>query len=120
MRALATILGLFLSATACAPVTGISVESPAPRPGVLTAADLWPFANVAQAILTLRREWFSGRPVNPDGRSAVFIDGVLTNFEVLASLPTHYVREIRYLTAQEAHTRFGIGQRAGAVMVISR
>jgi hypothetical protein len=67
--------------------------------------------------MALRPHWLSGRSGGSGNRPEVFVNGVPTpGTEVLATLRTEYIREIRYLHPREADIRFGTGRR-GAIVV---
>lgn len=51
----------------------------------------------------------------------VYVDGVRTGDpETLRRLPRDVVREIRYIDAREATTRYGTGHGAGAILVATK
>lgn len=90
---------------------------------VLTAAEIAP-ANVGTAYDAVKRL----RPAflmsmlgpSPFAERAVYLDGVrLAGFQDLQLVPAAAVREIRFLNSVDATTRFGTGNSAGALVIVT-
>lgn len=111
-----------LGIAACA--TGSGRSAPAPR-DVLLADEIQGTSAVTayDAVRQLRPEWLRRR-----GRSSiqnpraevlvVYLDGVrFGGPEALRTITIGGVREIRYLDANDATTRFGTGHAGGALLI---
>jgi hypothetical protein len=78
-----------------------------------------------EAVLRLRPEWLRTRGHRSMTQTEtvgaiVYLDGVrLGGLNALRSVRTADVREIRYLTASEATTRFGTGVSGGVIHVLT-
>jgi hypothetical protein len=86
-----------------------------------------PAANAYEAIRTLQPQWLDSRGVisaDPSARpttAIVFIDGTRAgDLEYLRGVPINTLSEIRYLTAGEASTRYGLGLDRGVIELISK
>jgi hypothetical protein len=75
-----------------------------------------------QLIRQLRPEFLSAaRARGSTDQPAVYVDGVhLGGVEVLHTLATSTIREIRRLTPPEATLRFGPGHSAGAILIVMK
>ncbi len=95
---------------------------------VLTAAELSEVSqlNALQAIELLRPGWLQSRGRvtidNPENQRirVVVNNGSAGELQDLAGIPVTDVREMRYLNAREATTRYGTGYPEGIVVVITR
>jgi hypothetical protein len=127
MRALAGILALLLVG-ACQSAPG---GGTAPRTGgsVIAQEELeaLPALTVLQAIERLRPSWLRGRVTTVRGATRaryfayVFVDRVPTgDLEVLGRMNAMDVREIRFLSASDATTRYGTGYPGGIIEVFTK
>lgn len=75
-------------------------------------------------IQSLRPQWLRVRgPVNfsDDSPIMVYMDGTrMGGPEVLRSIPTDTIEEIRYYSASQAQTRFGLDNVQGAIAIQTR
>ena len=92
--------------------------------------------NGLQAVRSLRAFWLSSRgatslrtdpsdqsitPVTKDQALVVYVDGVRRGgVGDLEQIPIEQIRELKFLPADEATTRFGAGHPLGAIEVLSR
>ena len=83
-------------------------------------------ANVLQAIKLLRPSMLRGRSGSTSDQSGsadivVYQDGVKSGGpNALEAMPTIAVREIRFMNAADATTRFGTGHPMGAILVTTK
>jgi hypothetical protein len=69
----------------------------------------------------LRTRGSSSFRVTEPVEAQVYVDGVRTGDPAsLRRLPRDVVREIRYIDAREATTRYGTGHGAGAILVATK
>jgi hypothetical protein len=69
----------------------------------------------------LRTRGTSSFRVTDPVEAQVYVDGVRTgNPDTLRRLPRDVLREIRYIDAREATTRYGTGHGAGAILVATK
>lgn len=94
-------------------ITGAQIEE----------AGLVPFT-AWEAVEQLRPNWLRSRTSTiTSGRiyAVVFVDGArYGGLDTLRSLPVANVEEMRYLSAQDAMTRYGSGYLGGVIEVIHR
>jgi hypothetical protein len=108
-------------ATACASGGQTSGRSVGNR-NVITAeelASLGGLGDVYDAIQRLRSTWFRTR----SGTTApvVVVDNVRAgDLEMLRSISTQNVQQLRYISPSDATTRWGTGYTGGAIEVIMR
>lgn len=108
-------------ATACASGGQTSGRSGGNR-NVITAeemASLGGLGDVYDAIQRLRASWFRTR----SGTTApvVVVDNVRAgDLEMLRSISTQNVQQLRYISPSDATTRWGTGYTGGAIEVIMR
>ena len=93
----------------------------------ITKTEIHPEMQSAYDIVAFRRpEWLVARGMYPlmDGRvetPTVYLDGVrYGNCEALKTITAMDVGEVRYLDGLDATTRFGAGNRSGAILVTTR
>ena len=128
MRASAGIPFLLLLVGACQSAPGAGTAPP--RSGsVITQEELdaLPALTVFQAIERLRPSWLRGRVTTVRGATSeryfphVFVDRVPTgDLEVLNRMNALDVREIRFLSASDATTRYGTGYPGGLIEVFTK
>ena len=72
-----------------------------------------------QAIQRLRARWLQPRGGNTP---SVFVDNAERpgGLDALRGLPVADIQEMRYMSANEATTRFGTGHTGGAIMITTR
>lgn len=128
MRASAGIPFLLLLAGACQSAPGAGTAPPR-RGSVITQEELdaLPALTVFQAIERLRPSWLRGRVTTVRGATSeryfphVFVDRVPTgDLEVLNRMNALDVREIRFLSASDATTRYGTGYPGGIIEVFTK
>ena len=110
---------------ACAPP---STANPAHDPNVITREEIIASsaANAYEAVSRLRPNFlqFRGQTTitGPDtGYPKVYLDRMpYGDITTLKSLDANSIREIRYYNSAAASARFGLGNVAGAIEVISR
>ncbi len=117
----------FVIAAAIVAISGCAhttqLDEPRPRNNVLTRDEIVaaPVSNAYEAIDRLRPSFL--RPHATGGRPAtayaiVFIDGVRRGaLDVLRSVAANTIKEIRYLTAADATTRYGLDIEGGVIDV---
>jgi hypothetical protein len=108
---------LMLTLSACASGGGGGDGAPRRSANRITAQELEGVAQLdcLQAIQRLRPDWLRTRT---SARPAIFVDGMESlNSEALRSLPVASVREMRFLDARDATTRFGTGYVSGAILI---
>jgi len=99
------------------------VDEPRAQTNVLTREEIAtaPVTNAYEVIDRLRPRFLrphatGGRP--PTAYAVVFIDGVRRGpLDVLRSVATNSIQEIRYLTAADATTRYGLDIQGGVIDV---
>jgi hypothetical protein len=82
-------------------------------------------ANAFELIQRLRPEMLRPRATLGLGGSqvtpTVYLDGVRAGeLDQLASVSKDALREVRYISAADATTRFGTGHTGGAIMILTR
>ena len=91
------------------------------NPNVLTNEALQPVITLDafQAIQRLRTRWLQARGGN---FANVFVDGSERQggLQALRGLPVADVEEMRYLSANEATTRYGTGHNGGIIMLTTK
>ena len=136
LRALAAGAAL-LAAGACG---GVTPAAPAPSPtataaparsnsDVITASELrtGEYRDVYQAVERLRPQFLRSRGVSSvrsrsseDNQPVVFIDEQrMGGLATMRGLPVENVREIRYVAARDATTRWGTGYTAGVILIVT-
>ena len=118
---LRVLVALMIVASGCA-YSG-RVDEPRPRNNVLTREEIAaaPVTTAYDALDRLRPSFL--RPHATGGRPAtayavVFIDGVRRGaLDVLRSVAANSILEIRYLTAADATTRYGLDIQGGVIDV---
>jgi hypothetical protein len=111
---------------ACASAGGGA--GPGGDPNILTAAEISSAkageASAYEAIQRLRPQFFRtrGRLGNePGGDVSVSVDGgPLSTIDALRSVPATTVREIRYLSANDAAQRYGVRANSGPVILVTQ
>ena len=94
---------------------------------VITLEEMQNLSSVSlyEAIQRLRPAWLRSRgPMSGGGASSsypqVFMDGVqIGNIEILKDYRMDGVRELRFIPARDATTRFGTGYLAGVIEILS-
>ena len=120
MKVRPLVLGSALFATACA--AGSQTGDTPSRMDVISQADIAEVnaATAMDVVRRLRPLWLRVRGTGGD-QPVVYIDqtrrGGLT---LLSSLAIEVVLEIRYMSASEATTCFGMGHSGGAILVTTK
>jgi hypothetical protein len=71
--------------------------------------------------VTLSQGTTAGMPSGANESAIVFVDDVrMGDLNQLGSIPANTVKEIRYINARDATTRWGTGYPAGVIQVITR
>jgi outer membrane cobalamin receptor len=120
MRRLAVLVGL-MALVGCSSAT----RSPAQNRNVITAAEIEAInvSNAMDVIQRLHPEFLRGRGRNSISAAEaqypiVYVDGVKAGeLEVLRTIPAHDVREIRFVSAADATTRYGTDHTGGVIEV---
>jgi hypothetical protein len=120
------LFAMALLAPACATTSDSSSDTPRDR-NVITYEELVSLSAVSlyEAIQRLRPAWLRSRgPMSGGGATRsypqVFMDGVqLGDIETLKTLRRDGVRELRFIPARDATTRFGTGYMAGVIEILS-
>jgi hypothetical protein len=115
------IAALIVAVSGCA--HSARVDEPRPRNNILTREEIAaaPVGNAYEALDRLRPNFL--RPHATGGRPAtayaiVFIDGVRRGaLDVLRSVAANSIVEIRYLSAADATTRYGLDIQGGVIDV---
>ncbi|HSA56659.1 MAG TPA: hypothetical protein VLE53_13200 [Gemmatimonadaceae bacterium] len=139
----AALLLLIAMASACASGGGVSTSATAPQPA-RGSANLITEEEIAQGTYQTALEIVQGlRPSmtryratttsatgNPSGYTdaaaatggvVVYMDeSRLGEVSTLSSIPAQRVREIRYISARDATTRWGTGHTSGVIQVITK
>jgi hypothetical protein len=134
MRLLA--LSLALGAVACASSgagAGLATDSTgAAPPTVRRSGNLITEAEIAEtaardgyhAVQLLRPQWFRVRgasSMSATSEPAVYLNGQrIGELRSLGTIQATAIREMRFLTAAEATTRYGTGHEAGAIIVLTK
>ncbi len=118
------LVGATLALSACAPSgPRPEYENIAPRRdrNVLTEEEIVESraTDAYSAVRFTRSAWLLPKVVSTRQLTAlVYVDGTRAGgIDVLSQYNTGMIREIRYLSAGEATTRFGTGNGAGAIVV---
>ena len=91
-------------------------------------------SNAYDLVKTLRPQWFRARGIStgmpdpsggtvsdPGGGIQVYVDGTrVGGLEELENIGTERVQEMRYLSANDATTRYGTGHTQGAIEVTTK
>lgn len=130
------ILGALFALCACgkAPPPNVSAEPRSATPPMRGSANLITLEEITtsgasdalQVVKLLRPSMLRGRSAAPGNRSGlneivVYIDGVRAGGPgALENVSAISIREIRYINASDATTRFGTGHALGAILVVSK
>lgn len=123
MRAVAA--SLLLIVTACGSTTGERSPTPYDR-NTLTQAEIQgaSASNAYELVRELRPAWLrvrGSKSIAQVTEVSVFLDGMrLGGPDTLSGIRTSGIKEIRYLTAREAQTRYGMDNTGGAIIVRTR
>jgi len=117
-------LAMVIAMSAVAACSGATRSSGQNR-NVITVADIEAInvSNAMDVIQRLHPEFLRGRGRNSIASGdaqfpVVYVDGVRAGeLEVLRSIPAHDVREIRFVSAADATTRYGTGHTGGVIEV---
>lgn len=123
-----TLLSLLLGVAACAGTGGSGGETGrAGSSTLITAEEIEPLVNqnVYEIVRRLRPAWLRARsPSSAQGEEGigVIVDGVLQRGgpTMLRGMSGTEVRELRYVNARDATTRYGTGMTLGAIEVFTR
>lgn len=91
------------------------------RSNVITAEELTRGSgrDTYDVIRALRPSWFVGRGTNYV--IAVYVDGVRVNsVDDVRSIAVEQIKEVRFLSANDATTRYGTGNAAGAIEITTK
>jgi hypothetical protein len=107
------------SGTASQPAT----ESRAPRgaANLITEAEISSSSvqNALEAVQSLRPAMMRPRPGG--GPVMLYLDNVkMMDLNVLSTVPAGRILEIRYISAQDATTRWGTGHASGVILVTTK
>ena len=113
---------------ACASVGGGAGASSGGDPNVLTAAEISSAkageASAYEAVQRLRPQFFRTRGrlgTDPGGDVSVSVDGgPLSTVDALRNVPATTVKEIRYLSANDAAQRYGVRANSGPVILVTQ
>jgi hypothetical protein len=123
LRALPALLLLLAAATACASSGATSGTQRRGSREVITEEEIAAVevSTALDLIQRLRPEFLRPRGGGTAGQVAIYLDGVRQqNSSVLQTISKEMVREVRYINAADATTRFGTGHAAGAILVATR
>lgn len=117
---------LLAALAACGPAAGgASARSGAPTSGgsrLIAEAEIDGHAatNLLELVQQLRPSWVQRRALaGGQGYPTVYLGSQpLGSIDRLREVPTHNVREVRYLNGPEASSRFGAGVPYGVIQVI--
>ena len=124
-----TLVASLLAFTAgCASAGGGGSASSGGDPNILTAAEISSAkageATIYDAIQRLRPQYFRtrGRLGNePGGDVSVSLDGgPLSTTDALRNIPATTVKEVRYLSANDAAQRYGVRAYSGPVILVTQ
>lgn len=128
-RAAWAVPALLLAACATPTVGPPTGETDAPRNrDVIAEAEIreLPVTNTYELVSRLRPEWIRSRgPASMRGGGAeypvVYLDGIRSgSIEALQRISTLQISEVRFISARDAATRFGLNHGGGAIMVSSQ
>jgi len=123
MKRASFVLAIALAVTAaCSPATQGTGAGARSSSNVLTRQELSTIAvqSLYEAVQRLRPGFLRARTTSagPGFLPVVFVDGIRKGSpEYLRSIPSSEVNEIRYLTVQDATTRYGMNVEAGVLDV---
>ena len=108
-----------LVVAACASAGQGGDDGPRRDPNLLTSEEMVEFSSdtLYEVIQRLRPRWLRGRG---RGDTALRMDGQRTELRVLRSVRPADVELVRWVSAQDATTRFGTGYANGLIEVVSR
>ena len=120
------LMALAILVSGCATTSGSPSETRRDR-NVITFEELQPISTLSLygAIQRLRPAWLRSRgPMSGGGATSsypqVFRDGIqLGDIETLRSLRIDGVKELHFIPARDATTRFGTGFLAGVIEILS-
>src|SRR5829696_127039 len=120
-RTLVLVLALVVTA-GCSSATQGSGAGPRSSSNVLSRQDFAesPYQNAYEVVEKLRPAFLRARATSsgPGFTPAVYVDGLRKGgIEQLRVIPTREVSEIRYLSVQDATTRYGMNVPAGVIDV---
>ena len=118
----------FIALAAMAVVAGCSPASQSSGAGarsssnVLTRQEIAasPYQNAYEAVEKLRPSFLRPRPTSagPNMTAELFVDGIRRgSLEGLRAIPSAEIAEIRFLSVQDATTRYGLNVPAGVLDV---
>jgi hypothetical protein len=114
---------------ACGGAGGTAAQtesSPRPARGpadLITEAEISAgvYQNAQEAIQSLRPAMLRARAGTAGGPVVLYIDNVrMLDLTGLATVPANRVREIRFINAQDATTRWGTGHSSGVIHVTTK
>ena len=118
------LLAITLVVAACAHTTSHAAAVPTTAYAPLTEAQIAgaPAGTAYQLVTRLRPRFLKSSGGLGNYQPAVYVDGVRLGGGIaeLERIDARSVREIRYLTAVEATTLYGVGRFSGAVLVSTR
>lgn len=127
MRIRAPLALLIPVLAACASSSGgNSTRTPRGSRDVIVLSEIEPVqvTNAFELIQRLRPEMLrprTGGSMTSVPTPVVYLDGVRHgNIDSLNSVPKDVIREIRYINASDATTRFGTGHTGGAILISTR
>ncbi len=111
------VLGAVLLVTACAAASQSS-DSPRRQRNLITAEELQAIdeVSVVAAVRRLRPQWL--RTIGRRSAPVVYIDNSRAGrIAALDNVSIENIAELRYLSASDATTRYGIGHDGGVILV---
>jgi hypothetical protein len=122
------LVSLLVTIAACASVGGGAGGSSGGDPNTLTAAEISSAkageTTIYEAIQRLRPQYFRTRGrlgSDPGGDVSVSVDGgPLSTIDALREVPATTVKEVRYLSANDAAQRFGVRAYSGPVILVTQ
>jgi len=122
------LVSLLVTIAACASAGGGAGGGSGGDPNVLTAAEISSAkageASAYEAIQRLRPQFFRTRGrlgSEPGGDVSVSVDGgPLSTLDALRNVPATTVKEIRYLSANDAAQRYGVRAYSGPVILVTQ
>ena len=79
------------------------------------------YSNALEVVQNLRPTMLRARAGTTGGPVVLYVDDVkMLDMAGLASTPANRVKEIRFISAQDATTRWGTGHASGVILVITK
>lgn len=124
------VAGLIVMLAACGGASGSGAETGTPRPlrgpaDLITEAEInaGVYENALEVVRVLRPDMMRPRGSTSQGPVPVVLfidDSRMVDLNGLATIPAHRVKEIRYINARDATTRYGTGVGSGVILVTTK